>query len=313
MALSEPDGSGAVRLEVCPTAQRDFEKEYIAQLSRESLETNFPDTAEREFLAIRSMEPIETEIHARVMVNEEIPSGSIGLDFTLRTALGAPSALEREHGDADSEATVSVYGISNAETSAGRRLLNRALGVRPQVCRVRMGVFPDLEDKVCRLPHNTMDMLGIEDGENVTIESTRGERIVHGVKAFEIDDERDETKEQQKNRDEDRYPRCQNMLGLDRIRRTEVDVPELWIDQETRSNLGLTDLPKSGVCQPVRVYRDSRYLFEQKLHQFAVPLVVVLFATGLELQDLGITALLWTGAVLLWFGVILIASRSRLS
>lgn len=179
-----------------------------------------------------------------------------------------------------------------------------------------MRVFPDLEDKVCRLPKNTVDILGIQEGENVTIESTRGDhRIVRGVKAFEIDDERDETKRQQKNLDRYRYPPCEELLGLKQIRRTEVDIPEIWIDQEVRARLGLDELYKSGVCQPVRVYRDTQHLLGQMLHQFAIPLVVVLVAAGLDFLDgRRLIALgLWLAAIIVWVVVLFASSRSRLS
>lgn len=305
-------GHEPVDLRVCPTFDRDFEKEYIAQLNKQTLKENFPHTNQGGFLLIRNRNSIEVELHARVFVNNEIEMGSIGLDFTLRTAIGAPSDLEVKHGEAGTINEVEVSPIDNPEDSWWRRRLNESLGVRPQVCRVRMGVFPDLEDKVCRLPPNTLEMIGVNEGDNVIIESPRGEKIVRGIKAFEIDEERRNTKEAQKERDDERYPSCENLLNLDRIRLTEVDIPEIWIDQETRSRLGLQQRSKSGVCQPVRVYRDSWYVFQQQLHEFSIPLVIVLFAAGLEVQQLPAKVALWVGGVLLWISVLLVGSRSRL-
>lgn len=310
---TDDGGDDATRLRVCPTSERNFNKEYIAQLNEDVLAERFPETAENDFILIRNNDPIETEVHARVVVNDDVPDDAIGLDFTLRTALGAPSDLELEHGGASSVNRIEVESVDNAENRWRRRKLNEILGVRPQVCRVRMGVFPDLEDKTCRLSRNTMEMIGIEEGDNVTIESSRGERIVRGVKAYEIDSERKETKERQKVRDANRYPSCAELLQLDRIRRTEVDIPEIWIDEEVRVRLGLQELDKCGVCQPVRVYRDTRYLFLQTLHQFAVPLVIVLFAGGLEVQDRTLTLALWALAVVIWIATLLVESHSKLS
>ncbi|AXG09754.1 hypothetical protein [Haloplanus rubicundus] len=317
-------GGEPARFQVCPTSDRDFQQEYITQLTEADFSEQFPETDEGEFLLIRSTRHPSLEIHARVFVNDDlyemavddrsVSEGDklIGLDFTVRTALGVPSPRDIEYSKAESAGEVEVESVSNPEGRWERRQLNDLLGVRPQVCRVRMGVFPDLEDKVCRLPSNTLEMIGVDEGDDITIESSRGERIVRGIKAFEIDRERRETKKAQIERDEDRYPQCADLLDLDRIRRTEVDLPELWIDEETRSRLGLDDTGTDGVCHPVRVYRDSWYLFQQQLHEFSIPLVIVLFATGFEVQGRVATLLLWSAGVLLWFGVLFVESRSRL-
>jgi len=297
---------------VCPTSNRNFSKEYIVQINNKVLHDRFPNVSEGEFLLVRSPGNLQTEVHARVQVAEDLDSEHIGLDFTLRTALGAPSELEVEHGEAEEITQVEVESIENPEDRLRRRYLNDSLGVRPQVCRVRMGVFPDLEDKVCRLPKNTMQMIGVEEGENVTIESTRGDRIIRGVKTFEIDEERRQTKKSQKIADESRYPPCEDLLGLARVRRTEVDIPEIWIDEESRTQLGIGSLPKSGVCQPVRVYRDTWYLFQQKLSQFTVPLVAVLFATAFEIQSLALSLAIWILTALIWTALMFVESRTRL-
>lgn len=300
------------RLAVCSTFDREFAREYIAQLNQQTLAT-LGDVDEGDFLLIRNLEPLETELHTRVRLNSDIPDDSIGLDFTLRTALGVPSEREVDYGDAEVVNQVEIEPVGNAEDQLRQRALNKALGVRPQVCRVRMGVFPDLEDKVCRLPRNTMELLGIEEGENVTVESTRGQRIVRGLKAFEINEEREEKKERQKERDGERYLSCEDLLELNRIRHTEVDIPEIWLDEEARQRLGLQELCKNGVCQPVRVYRDTGFLLKRSLYQFAIPLVIVLVATGLEVEDVGLAVLLWGLSVVVWFAALLVGSRGRLN
>ncbi|MFB6085635.1 MAG: hypothetical protein ABEJ84_02315 [Halodesulfurarchaeum sp.] len=310
---SQRDGAIGVRLRVGTTSNREFSKEYITQVNGEVLREYFPDTTEGDFLRIRNTNSLATEIHARVKLNEDLPSDTIGLDFTVRTALGAPSELEVKHGEASGANYVYVDPTENPEQRTHRRAMNKMLGVRPQVCRTRMGVFPDLEDKVCRLPPNTMQIIGVEEGENVTLESTRGSRIVRGVKAFEIDEEHRSTKEQQKKRDDNRYPPCEETLGLRRIRETEVDLPEVWIDEEVRTELGIEGLPKSGVCQPIRVYRDTWYLFQQKVREFAIPIVAVLFTAGFEISSRSGTFAIWGLAAIIWIAAVLIESKTRLN
>ena len=301
------------RYQVCPTRDRNFELEYIVQLPEWELTERFPKTQEGDFLLIRNNEPFQTEIHARVHINNEIEAGFIGLDFTLREALGVPSKLEVEHGNAATIGEVKVESFQNPEGRWRRRILNRTLGIRPQVCRVRMGVFPDLEDKICRLPPPTMELLGVEEGDNVTIESTRGpDRIVRGVKALAITDERRAKKEKQIERDEIRYPCCIDLLQLGRIRRTQVDIPEIWIDQEVRSKLGFHELEKNGVCQPVRVYRDSWDVMNRISLQLMFPLVFVLIAAGIEVQGPILTGFLWVLAVTLWLYAVRFEIRGRL-
>ena len=171
-------GDDPARFQVCPTSDRDFQKEYLVQLTQADLSEQFPETDEGEFLLIRSTRHQSLEIHARVSVNDDlyetavddqsVSEGNklIGLDFTVRTALGVPATRDIEYSKAESAGEVEVEPVSNPEQRWERRQLNDLLGVRPQVCRVRMGVFPDLEDKVCRLPSNTLEMIGVDEGDD---------------------------------------------------------------------------------------------------------------------------------------------------
>lgn len=122
------------RFNVCRTANRDFSKEYIAQLNGRALEEEFPGTEPGDFILVRNTvtvpeefrterldvpdvpagdtpETVTTELHMPVFVNDDIRYdsdrdvvGDIGLDFAVRTALGAPSELDLDYGEgAESE------------------------------------------------------------------------------------------------------------------------------------------------------------------------------------------------------------------
>lgn len=261
MTTSRP-GDGATRpipeLKVVRTADRTDQYDYLVQLN-ESVAAKL-GVGEGDLTLVSHDGPkLETQIQARLQIRDGLANDQVGIDFTLRYALGVVSADDIEYGPGDEPDWVIVSQAVNQEEKWVRRLSNRILGVRPEVCRTRMAVHPDLENRVCRLSGNTMDLIGIEEGDRVVIESSEG--IVRGRKAFEIDDESRRRKEFQQKNDPERYVDCYDLLELDRIRETDVDIPEIYLDYDTRRELGISDKNNEGACHPVRVYRDSYYQF----------------------------------------------------
>lgn len=285
-AQDETGDDGPVERRVTHTRDRDHEREYVVQVRRDLLDELFPGDGSggSGFLVVRNpgltMQP---EIHVRYREEDaSIGAGEVGLDFTLRYGLGVAASSDTAHGDTDRADVVELEPTTNMEPSGMRRKLNWLIGVRPQICRVRMGVLPDLEDKVCRLPENTLQVLGVEEGDYICLESSAD--IVRGVKAFAIDDDTREKKEEQEKAQSDHYVNCWEEMGLNRLRRPEVDIPDVYIDSETRRDLGLvgrgTD-GRSGVCQPVRAYRDSVGVLTKSAYEIAVPFALVLVAHGI--------------------------------
>lgn len=241
-----------------------------------------------------------------------IGSGEIGLDFTLRYGLAVPAEVDTNYGDAVYAGFVELEPAENVESMVSRRVLNDIIGVRPQLCRVRMGVLPDLEDKVCRIPENTMQIIGIEEGDYVCIESS--EDIIRGVKAFTIDEDTEEMKEIQKEEQSERYVDCWERLGLNHLRQAKVDIPEIYIDAETRYDLKLEGRGENGgtgVCQPVRVYRDPVGVLTKSAHTIAIPFAILLVARGIG-ADGNRQFYLFSMAVLLMLVGLLIRHRSML-
>ncbi|NEU56075.1 hypothetical protein [Halorussus sp. MSC15.2] len=300
---------------VTRTNDREAETEYIVQIDPEILD-GWGGPSQREFLKLRNPDK-ETEIHSRVQTrprrgSTDGPAQRIGLDFTIRTALGVPSADDTNYGTATEAGRVWVKPISNREQRWHRRVLNSVLGVRPAACRVRMAVFPDLENRVCRIPANTIELLGIEEGDRVVVESTRG--IARGVKALPLDDETRARKRRQKNRDSQRYLDCRERLHLEDIRKTGEDIPEIFLDHDVRQELKLHEISRkgNGVCQPVRVYRDSVHLFERHLYDFTAPLTLVLVGAALRVDNEDYQLLLFLFAGVVWALVIFYRSKSTL-
>lgn len=303
---------------VAHTSRRSHEREYIVQVREDLVDELFAsvDYDETGFIVVRNPDmAIQPEIHVRYRtIGGEVDIGpdEIGLDFTLRYGLGVAAEADTEHGEADQADVVELDPARNMEPSWLRRRLNGIVGVRPQICRVRMGVLPDLEDKVCRLPENTLQVLGAEEGNYICIESSMG--VVRGVKAFAIDEDTRKKKNRQEEAQSDHYVNCWEAMGLERLRRPEVDIPDVYIDSETRYDLGLVDRgddEENGVCQPVRVYRDSVGVLTKSAYEIAVPIALVLVAQGIGSG--GIWQVFWfVVAALLMLGGYLIRHRSML-
>ncbi|WP_226007771.1 hypothetical protein [Natrinema salinisoli] len=351
--MSEPENESAesksnndlpIKTRVVHTRKRGHKREYIVQVRRELIDELYSnvDFEDSGFLIVRNTDlPANPEIHVRYQdIDQEniqsvnIGTDEIGLDFTLRYALGIPAEADTGLGasgetntdpdnrdsaetgtncsSANRVETVELEPVRNREEIWLRRKLNKIIGARPQVCRVRMGVLPDLEDKVCRLPENTMQLIGIEEGDYICIESS--DDIVRGVKAFAIDSDIEEKKQMQKEEQSEHYIDCWKELKLERLRKPKVDIPEIYLDSETRKDLDLGGRGKNGsngTCQPVRVYRDSVGVLTKSAYEIVIPIALVFIAQGVGIT--GRQQYLWFGtALLLIFMGYLIRSRSML-
>lgn len=164
-----------------------------------------------------------------------------------------------------------------------------------------MGVFPDLEDKICRISSSTIELIGIDPGDYICIESPDG--IVRSVKAFPINEDVSDKKEEQKEKYPEVYKQCKSELNLNNLRKTDVDIPEIYLDEELRSDLGLLSESNNGVCHPVRVYRDSVGVISKSAYEISIPIALVFITAAL---DPGISVLVTyslLGVALLVIGV----------
>lgn len=291
--------------------------EPVAQLNAAESGETFADLEpERDFVVVRNPDAIAADgrtdsvaVHTRTQAVDHVRAEEVGLDFNLRFALGAVAKGDLPYGDATSSDVVEVEPTGNPETSTGRRYLNRLFGTRVQVCRVKMAVQPDLENHICRLSRGTMDVLEIESGDKVCIEYPSEDPetgIVRGVKVFPIEREIAEKKNRQEDLLPERYPSCEDLLGLNRIRETEIDVTTIYLDAAIRKELGIDDKVRNGVCQPVRVYRDNRHVLVNTLHDFTLPLAI-----GIVGAAIGVDGSL-AKAVLFGTAFVLIVLRSLL-
>lgn len=240
-------------LDVVRTADRSDRYDYLVQVNPATL-SKLDDVREGDLVRVRGVRgPLETAVLANVQVRDDLGNREAGVDFSLRYALATPAKEDIEHGSGLRVGSVVIEAADRPRRTLRHWLFDNGLGIRPEICRVRMAVHPDLENRICRLSGNTMELIGVEEGDTVAIESPYGR--VSGVKAFLIDEESEDRKNRQREQDPDRYVDCYDRLGLDRIRRTEVDIPEVYLDHELRTELALGGASHEGVYQSRRLLR----------------------------------------------------------
>jgi hypothetical protein len=136
-----------------------------------------------------------------------------------------------------------------------------------------------------------MNLIGIEEGDKVVLESSTNSTT---VRALEATPRMIERKQNYTADNPDRYPDCDDLLlpsnpgrdesneiqsdGRELRHAVPVDIPPIFIDFDTRAELGLTSAPQEGVCQPIRVYRHNRSVAIDLLDDLTLP-VLALFVS----------------------------------
>lgn len=268
---AEGSSTEGVEFEVARTASAGVQKKQThlrdLQLRPEMLDEHFPDVSEGDFLKITAPKhDIEPRLYGRIQVrdstfDEELAEREAGVSITLRRALGV------RVGD-----TVRLSTVGFPEVNSMQRRFNRLLKIRPAVCRVRKSVQPDVGHRVCRISEATREIIGIESGDRVVLQSADGR--VTNIKALPITDEQRQQLSASVENAPDTYPDCFERLSLERVSGAKEDVPDIYISYSIRDELGIADAPHSGKCQPIKVHRDTRDLFVRLLHDLTTPVIL---------------------------------------
>lgn len=268
-----PDESSndGVELEVARTASAGVQKKRThlrdLQLRRETLNEYFPDVSEDEFLKITAPgHDIEPELYGRIQIRdstfgEELADDKAGVAITLRRALGV------QIGD-----RIRLTTVGFDEVDSVQQTFNRLLKIRPAVCRVRKAVQPDVGHRVCRISEATRQVIGIEPGDRVVLQSAEGR--VKNIKALPITDEQQRQLSDSIANAPETYPNCFERLDLEQVSGAKEDVPDIYVSYSIRDELGLATKEFSGKCQPIKVHRDTRDLFVRLLHDLTTPVVL---------------------------------------
>lgn len=266
--------TAAPSLTVQSTENWAWTREYNIQLCPETHKQYFSDVLHGEFLmteAEHSGVTFSTFGKLDIKETDHLNPGEVGIGLNMRSALGVSS-----------EESVQV---SN-ESPPGYRTqyLDEIIGKRPVICRVRKSVHPDIGFNICRMSKDTFDILGIVPGDRVIIESTNETTT---LKALPLRSGVANRKKRQTAQNPERYPDPVDLLDLDDITGTDIDIPEIHLDAERRTDLNLAKQTEaeniiplsSGICQPVKVTRDATSVYLRSLNEVTVPVIVGLLAT----------------------------------
>lgn len=291
-----PPVSGTIgEFTVRRTEDWEWDKEFNVQLAPAELAAHPSLSVGDEILVKNPANELEPGVFGRIDEGDHLEAGEVAIGFDLRHAVGVPRSE-------DDPGTVTLVRTDPPETPRLRRFFDRFVRFRPIMCRVRYAVHPDIGFAVCRLSEETFDVLGIEPGDRVVLQS---EHDTTSVKALPAEGKIEARKSMQKEQNPDRYPDCRELLDIEAIAGTRVDLPRIYLDAEMREHAGLDRTANGGVCQPVKVYRDSQSFLLRKLNGVAIPAVgallgfLVVFEDSLSLPVLGVVFLLTVLVILL--------------
>jgi hypothetical protein len=216
--------------------------------------------------------------------------GEIGVDHALRVAIGVPSDGEAADGRPD-DARVRVrrvpgrprQSLSRVRTWLQRLLWSPAewwVGTQAHIMRVDFAMYEDMEIPVARMPQTVFDVIGVNPGGFIRIESTESAVV---VRASTLHDSQGQFRkvqrdaEQAKPTEQPHFIDWPKALHLGRITGGlgGQDIPPILIDEDLRSRL---DAPPGS---PVRIVRDVRHQIRERAYAIFVPALLSTTITAL--------------------------------
>ncbi len=204
----------------------------------------------REFRVLATALPFpDSDNRKRALLDHEV-----ALDQKIRTAIGV------RPGD-----WIGLYRLNKRRRSSFIYWsLERLVGTQPQIMRVYLATFEDMEADVARMPQSTFELIGAEPGSTIAISSTTSRAHARGLVI--ADNALTERRSQFEN-EPDRYPDPVKDLRLHRLRSGSegADLPPIFIDNDLRSRLGVRP------NDPVRVVRDGHDVFFSRIYLILFP------------------------------------------
>ena len=180
-------------------------------------------------------------VHASVLKDASLAKTQIRMDQTLRTALGIPFEQGLHLRD---DLTLHPLRIG-----LWRRLhdwLISLFGIRYLFLRVAKPYPPDVEKDVCRMPKDTLSLLGTKEDNRVVLTSCKlgeGEGALarlsrQKIRAFDLDQAMAEKRAENAKGESGkgwsaRYVDASRLLGV------EIDISTIYLDSHARSALGV--------------------------------------------------------------------------
>lgn len=264
----QDDMQNARTLRVEMTTSAGFDRKetnlHDLQLHPETLDS-ISGVDEGDFLKVStSHDGDQMECYGRVEARDDrfqapIEADAIGLGIDCRTGIGVAI------GD-----TVTVEPVGFEPVRPTNRLLNRLMKFRPATCRVRKATAPDSGYKVCRLAPEVKDLIGIEWGDRIVIQSPNAR--LRGMKALPLRDTLEEKFSERERRAPAKYPPPFSETEIAQEAGITGDIPRIHISAAARNDL---ELAGDEVYQPVKVHRDTTDVFIRLFETFTIPLLLV--------------------------------------
>lgn len=197
-------------------------------------------------------------------VNEAISEDEIRIDQTLRTAIGAKE---------DDKVVIEV--IKPLKRGVLGRLLMGMLKTQIELMRVKKAIYLDMEKNICRISKDVMKAIGVDEGDFIEVQSPKSSI---NLRALELSEEIGKLKKEQIKSNPETYPNCIEMLSLKRLRKTEHDLPWVFLDLDARNELGVES------CDVVRIYRDVRHTLYKQIYRLSVPLILIIIGAVIALD-----------------------------
>jgi len=197
-------------------------------------------------------------------VNKVISEDEIRIDQTLRTAIGAKE---------DDKVVIKV--IKPLKSGVLGRLLMGMLKTQIELMRVKKAIYLDMEKNICRISKDVMKAIGVDEGDFIEVQSPKSSI---NLRALELSEEIRKLKKEQIKANPETYPNCIEMLSLKRLRKTEHDLPWVFLDLDARNELGVES------CDVVRIYRDVRHTLYKQIYRLSVPLILIIIGAVIALD-----------------------------
>ncbi len=303
---------GGLVLTARPTGdRRGAGKAFIAQLHEDDLRTlglrgRWPLRRLKRSVILESVHPRKTvRVRARLHEAQDRSKrpgrGAVQMDQKLRQGLG----IKR-----DDPVVVRAPERGERRLEESRRwpsrlvrwLLRLCGRVQPQLMRVTVARYEEMEISVCRIPADGFDVLGLEPGGFVTIESATARITLRGLEATHgmVRDWRLLAQ------DWARVPDCHEELDLERISPgPDRDLPLILIDLDARQELGVEP------CDVVTVYRDLSRLIWRQLRALGLTFILSASIVIFQLTDLSMKAQFAWFAGAVAFGLLLVLYEIR--
>ena len=261
----------STELDVTGAGKVPVEKDYYVLLNESVLDEELPHTSEGDPLLLTNTAcEIEPALFGEVRVSEAVEETEIGVGVNLRYAIGA-----------ETDSPIVVTEIDPPQRVWYRRLLDDILAVRPVLCRVHTTAIPDPGFRVARIDEDIQKFTGVEEGDRLILESATGKTTAQALLSTPAFEARKRTEQAMS----ESFPNCASVVETTNVSSVQVDLPAIYLDYGTRDHLGLDtredpsvttgelDVLATGVCQPIRVYRDSLTFFLRMLNDITLPVV----------------------------------------